>query len=59
MRTFRMIGYNGDNVKRVRYRYAENFQEAERRFVNEFWYLQIESIVECSASEASINGVHN
>lgn len=59
MRTFRMIGYNGDNVKRVRYRYAESFQEAERRFVNEFWYLNIESIVECSTSEAVINGVHN
>ncbi len=59
MRAFKMTGYNGDNVKRVRYRFANSFQEAEQRFTKEFWYLKIESIIECPATEASINGVHN
>ncbi|WP_373497943.1 hypothetical protein [Desulfococcus sp.] len=59
MQAFKMVGYNPDNVKRVRYRFAKDFQEAERRFTKEFWYLQIESIIECPTSEANINGVHN
>ncbi|AQV01643.1 MULTISPECIES: hypothetical protein [Desulfococcus] len=59
MRAFKMTGYNSDNVKRVRYRFAKDFKDAEQRFTKEFWYLHIESITECPASEASINGVHN
>jgi hypothetical protein len=59
MQAFKMTGYNGDNVKRVRYRFAKDFYEAEQRFTKEFWYLQIESIIECPKSEANINGVHN
>ena len=59
MRAFKMTGYNGENVKRVRYRFAVDFVEAEKRFKKEFWYLNIESITECPTSEANINGVHN
>jgi hypothetical protein len=59
MQAFKMTGYNGDNVKRVRYRFAKDYSEAQQRFTKEFWYLQIESIIECPKSEANINGVHN
>jgi hypothetical protein len=59
MQAFKMTGYNGDNVKRVRYRFAKDYHEAQQRFTKEFWYLQIESIIECPKSEANINGVHN
>ena len=59
MRAFKMIGFNDDNIKRIRYCFAESYMEAKRRFIKEYWYIKINEISECSLTEASINGVHN
>jgi len=56
MRAFKMTAVNDGNVRRIRYCYADNYIEAKKKFAQEYWYLQIENVMECPDSEASIIG---
>lgn len=59
MKPYKMIGYNDEDIVRVRYCFAVDYLDAKRKFNREFWYLRIAEISECPASEAEIIGVPN
>lgn len=54
-----MIGYNDNDMLRVRYCFAESFLDAANKFNTEYWYLRIKEITECQTSEASVIGAMN
>lgn len=59
MRTYKMTGYNDNNMIRIRYCLALDYLDAKRKFYREFWYLKITEIIECPASEVDLIGLTN
>jgi hypothetical protein len=59
MKSYKMIGYNDEEIVRIRYCFAIDYLDAKRKFNREFWYLRIAEITECPASEVQVIGMPN